>query len=138
MARRGDCLMGVTLAGAIQAVALAARQGLRWAVNHLHWRVLRWWGHRNREMVGLGQGPLQPDGMVSAVLGKRVQRDVGPLHPRGLAPKRMRDEITDQDDRGKHQQKRRGRGQGGAESIRNKAMASGACQGSVWILVVQC
>ena len=44
-----------------------------------------------------------------------VGREVGPLHPRGLAPKRLRDEIIEQDCQGKQQQKRRGRGRGGAE-----------------------
>ena len=62
------------------------------------------------------------------MLGKRVQRDVGPLHPRGLAPKRMRDEIIDQDGRGKQQQERRGRGQGGAVS---RGQSNGNCKWSV-------
>ena len=36
----GGCQMGVTLAGATQAVTQIAWQNWRWAVNHLHWRVL--------------------------------------------------------------------------------------------------
>ena len=56
------------------------------------------------ELKGEAQGPLQSDGRAPAVRGERVQRDVGPLHPRGLAPKRMGDEIIDQDGRGKQQQ----------------------------------
>ena len=67
------------------------------------------------ELVGMEQGPLQPDGKAAAVLGKKVQREESPLHARGLAPKRTRDVIIDQDGRGKQQQKRGGRGQGGAE-----------------------
>ena len=45
------------------------------------------------ELVGAGQGPLQPDGRAPAVLGMRVQRVESPLHPGGLAPKRMRNEA---------------------------------------------
>ena len=45
------------------------------------------------ELVGLGQGPLQLGSRAPApaVLGKRVQREEVPLHPRGLAPKWMRE-----------------------------------------------
>ena len=89
------------------------------------------------ELVGEGQGPLQPDGRAPAVLGKRVQREESPLYPGGLAPKRMRDVTMGQDGRGKQQQRGGSRGQGELEGG-DKAMASGACQGSVWILVVQC
>ena len=39
------------------------------------------------------------------MLGKRVQREESPLHPRGLAPKRMRDVIMGQDGRGVQQQR---------------------------------
>ena len=80
------------------------------------------------ELVGLGQGPLQPDGMVSAVLGKRVQREGNPLHSRELAPKRMRDLATDREGQGKQQQRKGGKGQGGATSDRdghNKGKADG-------------
>ena len=42
------------------------------------------------EQVGPGLGPLQPDGKAPVVLRKRVQREQNPLHPKGLAPKRMR------------------------------------------------
>ena len=62
----------------------------------------------------LGLGPLQPDGKAPAVLGKRVQREENPLHPRGLAPKRMRDLTTGQDGQGEQQQRRGSRGRGGA------------------------
>ena len=89
------------------------------------------------EQVGLGLGPLQPDGKAPAVLRKRVQREENPLHPKGLAPKRMRDLVTGQEGQGKQQQ-RRGAEDEGELSRGIKAMASGACQGSVWILVVQC
>ena len=63
----------------------------------------------------LGLGPLQPDGKAPTVLGKRVQREENPLHPRGLASKRMRDLVTGQEGQGKQQQRRGGRGRGGAE-----------------------
>ena len=43
------------------------------------------------ELVRLRQGPLQPDSRTPTVLGKRVQREEVPLHPRGLAPKRLRE-----------------------------------------------
>ena len=46
------------------------------------------------ELVRLGQGPLQPDSRAPTVLGKRVQREEVPLHPRGVAPKRMRELPT--------------------------------------------
>ena len=39
---------------------------------------------------------------------------VEPLRPRGLAPKRLRDRATEQDGRGKQQQKRKGGGKEGA------------------------
>ena len=78
------------------------------------------------ELEGVAQGPLQPDGRAPAVLGRREQGEVGPLHPRGLAPKRLRDETIEQDGRGKQQQRSKCR-----------VVASGACQGSEWILVVQ-
>ena len=58
------------------------------------------------EQVGLGLGPLQPDGKSPAVLRKRVQREEDPLHPTGLAPKRMRDLVTGQESQGKQQQRR--------------------------------
>ena len=58
------------------------------------------------------QGHLQPDGRAPAGLGKRVQREEGPLHPGGLAPKRMRGIILD--NCGRQQQEGRGRGRGGA------------------------
>ena len=80
---------------ALEGVAVAAAQG--------------------GELEGGTQGPLQPDGRAPAVLGKREQREVDPLHPRGLAPKRLRDEIIEQDGRGKQQQKRKDRRRGGAE-----------------------
>ena len=58
-----------------------------------------------------------------------------PLQPRGLAPKRVREVTRGQDDRGKQQQRgSRSRGREGLEG-RGKAMASGACQGSVQTLV---
>ena len=89
------------------------------------------------ELVGLGQGPLRPDGKVSAVLGKRVQREGNPLHSRELAPKWVGGLATD---RGGKASSSRGSGvKGKGELSRGgKAMASGACQGSVWTLVVQC
>ena len=81
------------------------------------------------ELVGVGQGPLQPDGMAPAVLEKRVQREESSLYPGGLAPKRMRDVIIGQDhDRGKQQQKRRGRGQVGAEG-KNQSNGKGSMPG---------
>ena len=43
------------------------------------------------ELVGVEQGHLQPDGKAPAGPRKRVQREESPLHPGGLAPKRMRD-----------------------------------------------
>jgi hypothetical protein len=49
------------------------------------------------------------------MLGRKEQGEVGPLHPRGLAPKRLRDETIEQDDRGRQQQKRKGRGRTGTE-----------------------
>ena len=49
------------------------------------------------------------------MLGKRVQREEVPLHPRGLAPKRMRELHTGQEGQGKQQQKKGGKGRGGAE-----------------------
>ena len=70
------------------------------------------------ELVGVGQGPLQPDGKVPAVLGKRVQREGNPLHSLELAPKRMRDLATDRQGQGKQQQRKGGKGQGGAEQRR--------------------
>ena len=60
------------------------------------------------ELVGEGQGPLQPDGRAPAVLGERVQRGESLLYPRGLAPKsakRMGDEIMGKDGRGEQPQK---------------------------------
>ena len=77
----------------------------------------------------LGLGPLQPDGKAPTVLGKRVQREENPQHPGRLAPKRMLRLITGQDGQGKQQQKGRGGGLG---------ITSGVCQGSMWIMVVQC
>ena len=35
------------------------------------------------ELVGLGRGPLQPDSRAPTMLGKRVQKEEVPLHPRG-------------------------------------------------------
>ena len=64
------------------------------------------------------------------------QGEVEPLRPRGLAPKRLRDRTTEQGGRGKQQQRRKGGGKrelGGSSRV----LASGACQGSVWILAVQ-
>ena len=69
------------------------------------------------ELVGLGQGPLQPDGRrapAPAVLGKRVQREEAPLQPRGLAPKRMSELPTGLGGQGRQQPRRGGRGQAGA------------------------
>ena len=48
------------------------------------------------------------------MLGRREQGEVGPLRPRGLAPKRLRDKTVEQDGRDKQQQKRKGSGRGGA------------------------
>lgn len=45
------------------------------------------------ELVGTGQGPMQPDGRAPTVLGKRVQRVESPLHPGELAPTRMKNEA---------------------------------------------
>ena len=67
------------------------------------------------ELVESGLGPQQPDGKAPAVLGKRVQREEDPLHPGGVAPKRMIGLITGQDGRGKQQQRKGGRGRVGAE-----------------------
>ena len=69
------------------------------------------------ELVGLGQfkGPLQSDGKLPAVLGKRMQREGNPLHSRELAPKRMRDLATDREGQGKQQQRKGSKGRGGAE-----------------------
>ena len=89
------------------------------------------------EQVGLGLGSLQSDGKAPAVLRKRVQREENPLHPKGLAPKRIRGLVTGQKGQGKQQQ-RRGVEEEGELSREIKAMVSRACQGSVWILVVQC
>ena len=50
------------------------------------------------ELVGEGQDPLQPDGRVPAVLGKMMQRVESSLHPRGLAPKRLRNETMGSND----------------------------------------
>jgi hypothetical protein len=50
--------MGVTPAGAAQTVTQAVWQSWRWAVNHLHWRVLWWWPHWEegwREQPGAGE-----------------------------------------------------------------------------------
>jgi hypothetical protein len=55
------------------------------------------------ELVRLRQGPLQPDSRTPAVLGKRVQREEVPLHPRGLAHKRMRELHTSQEGQCKQQ-----------------------------------
>ena len=65
-----------------------------------------------------------------------IQGEVEPLRPRGLAPKRLRDMTIEQDGRGKQQQKRKGSGKEGAGK-KQQVMASGAWQGSEWILVVQ-
>ncbi len=82
-------------------------------------------------VVERGQGPLQP------VLGKRVQRVENALQPGGLAPKRLRNETM-----GQHNKAGRNRREwaGGEEGLEggNRDMASGACQGSAWILVVEC
>ena len=48
------------------------------------------------------------------MLGKRVQREEGTLHPRGLAPERVGDETMGKGGRGEQQQKGGGRGQEGA------------------------
>ena len=64
------------------------------------------------------------------------QGEVEPLRPRGLAPKRLGDRTTEQGGRGKQQQRRKGGGEEGAGK-RQQRGASGACQGSEWILVVQ-
>ena len=69
---------------------------------------------QGRELEGGAQGPLQSDGRAPAVLGKRVQMEEGPLHPRGLAPKRMRDETMSKDGRGEQQQRGGGREREGA------------------------
>ena len=46
--------MGVTPAGAgaAQAVTQAVRQSSRWALRHLHWRVLWWWPHKEGGAAG--------------------------------------------------------------------------------------
>ena len=49
------------------------------------------------ELEGVAQGPLQP------VPGRKQQGEVGPLHPRGMAPKRSMDETIEQDGRGRQQ-----------------------------------
>ena len=65
------------------------------------------------ELVGEGQGALQPDGRAPAVLRKRVEREESPLYPGGLAPKRMGDVTMGQDGRSKQQQRRGSKEQGG-------------------------
>ena len=82
---------------------------------------------REGELVGEGQGPLQPDGRVSAMLGKRVQNVESSLHPGGAAPERLRNETMGQKDHGRQQQRGAGRRQGGA-GRGDRAMASGVCQ----------
>ena len=57
MMRQGGCLMGVTPAGATRAATQAARQGSRWVLSHLHWRVVWWRSYlyrveRRREQLG--------------------------------------------------------------------------------------
>ena len=80
--------------------------------------------------VERGQGPLQP------VMGERVQRVESTLHPGELAPKRLRNETMGQHNLGRQQQRGVGRRRGGTErGIRD--IASGVCQGSAWILVVE-
>ena len=68
---------------------------------------------REGELVGGGQGPVQPDGKTPTVLGKRVQRVESSQHPGELAPKRMRNEAMGQNGQGKQQQSGGGRRQGG-------------------------
>ena len=68
---------------------------------------------REGELVGEGQGPLQPDGRAPAVLGKRMQRVESSRHPGRLAPKRLRNETMGQNDQGRQQQRGVCRGQGG-------------------------
>ena len=51
---------------------------------------------KEEELVGEGQGPLQPDGRAPTMLGKRVQRVESSLHPRGGAPERLRNETMGQ------------------------------------------
>ena len=84
---------------------------------------------QERELVGVGQGPLQPDGGAPTVLGERVQREESPLYPGhgGLAPERMRDVVMGQDDRGKLS-RREGAEDKGELWGRVKTMASEACQ----------
>ena len=62
------------------------------------------------------------------------------LQPGGPPPKRMRGVTSGQGGRGKQQQKRGGTGAGDREGLegRGKTVASGACRGSVQILVAQC
>ena len=65
------------------------------------------------EMMGEGQGPLQPDGGAPTVLGKRMQRVESSMHPWVLAPKMMRGEVRGQNGQGKQQPRGGGRRQGG-------------------------
>jgi hypothetical protein len=86
---------------------------------------------RQGEQVERGQPPLQP------VLGKRVQRVESALHPGGLAPQRLRNETMGHTNLGRQQQRGVDRRRGGTgRGVRD--MASGVCQGSAWILVVEC
>ena len=123
--------MGVTPAGVMQVVTLTVCEAELVVGSRppaLEGAVMV--AAQEGELVGLGQGPLQPDGKGPAVLGKRMQREGNPLHPRELTPKRMRDLATGQEGQGKQQQ-RKGVGDEGELSRGVKAMASGACQGSV-------
>ena len=56
--------------------------------------------------MGVEQGHLQPDGKAPTGLKKRAQREESPLHPGGLAPKRMRSRVFGQGGRGKQREVR--------------------------------
>ena len=76
------------------------------------------------------QGPLQP------LPRKRVLRVESALLPGGLAPKRLRKETRGQFNQGRRQKRGKGRRRGGV-GRGDRDMASGACQGSEWNLVMQ-
>ena len=76
----------------------------------------------------------EPSALESAAEEQGV---VEPPRPKGLAPKRLRDRATEQDGRGKQQQKRKGGGKEGAGKEQQSKWSMTGFRESEWILVVQ-
>ena len=128
--------MGVTPAGVVQTVTLTVLQSWRWSRSHSAVGGAGVVAAQGGELQGAAQDPLLLEGRAPAVPGRSVQGEVEPLRPRGLAPKRLRD--RDHRAGWSRQAAAEEEGQWWREAGRSsRVVASGACQGSEWILVVQ-